>query len=543
MIGRTNSAGVMPVGTINITENGTYSISSFSQAIVSVSGLVPSGTLEISSNGVYDVGIYASASVNVQSGGGQDVSELVNKTLSYYSGPMLGKLDGMYRVYVSANTFGSCSNLSYVNVTSIASSVTAGTPSTLYIGANAFGNCSTLSSFNLLDDVADPTKTYLSAMFVEAGAFYNCSKLSVKIVNAYSTSTSAFAHTGITAVEVNYSYGVYVGTDAFDNCTDLSEIHINAGTALTIRDGAFRNTGITKIDFSDFMCGSNYSVQFYQYCFQNCTQLSYASFSNMAAQTIQTSMFAGCTSLKSVYYSVTNNIGIGWINSRAFFNCTALESVEFYSVKSTMSIYDYCFYQCSALRQAPYASITNYVAQYAYLFAGIRSFVTSKMMTNIGRNAFGYAYFLYFSAAGVQTVNARAFTNCWNMSYVNLGSFSAIIPSSCFQSCNNLKSFLILNTPSIGGYSFDNCIRLESFYCFTSNVPTLNNTAFIYTGMNYSGALGHFGSIYVRASLLDSFKAATNWVQYSKRMVGLTDVEVEAIISAYNNVPYVEPEE
>lgn len=57
--------GFIPSGSITISENGTYNVSAFAEATVSVPGLIPSGTLEISSNGVYDVGNYASASVNV----------------------------------------------------------------------------------------------------------------------------------------------------------------------------------------------------------------------------------------------------------------------------------------------------------------------------------------------------------------------------------------------------------------------------------------------------------------------------------------------
>jgi len=54
-----------------------------------------------------------------------------------------------------------------------------------------------------------------------------------------------------------------------------------------------------------------------------------------------------------------------------------------------------------------------------------------------------------------------------------------------------------------------------------SSIPSVGTTIFSNTPIHLSTYLGYFGSIYVPASLLASYKTATNWATYSNRMVGI----------------------
>ena len=167
-------------------------------------------------------------------------------------------------------------------------------------------------------------------------------------------------------------------------------------------------------------------------------------------QSLSSFAFSGCYSLAEV------SVGAGFIGASAFYGCRKLSSVNL----PNATIIDYCaFGSCSSLKEL---SAPNVSAIYGYAFAGCSS-LQSISLPNVTR-------FL-----------ERPFSFCLELSYVYFGK--PFVPYSyAFYQCPKLET-VVLDTPSVFGFG----------------------ALFSGTPMNASSYLGHYGSIYVRESLLSSF--------------------------------------
>ena len=148
-----------------------------------------------------------------------------------------------------------------------------------------------------------------------------------------------------------------------------------------------------------------------------------------------------------------------------------------------------------------------------------------------------YAFYNATLAGAIDLTNAKNISNYEfylakkGQEFANLSAPNVTqICSSAFLSCT---AFSVLSFPAvttISASAFYSCTKLESLYLLGESVATLQNfNAFTLTPMSKSTYLGYFGSIYVRASLLDTYKATSPWTIYSNRFVGLTDDEISAL--------------
>lgn len=97
-----------------------------------------------------------------------------------------------------------------------------------------------------------------------------------------------------------------------------------------------------------------------------------------------------------------------------------------------------------------------------------------------------------------------------------------ILVSYMFIQNSNLQKVSFPKCTAIKDNCFYNCASLKSVFLLNSQVCGLQNVdAFRYTPIADSSYLGYFGSIYVPSSLLNAYKTATNWVNYSNRLVGV----------------------
>ena len=107
----------------------------------------------------------------------------------------------------------------------------------------------------------------------------------------------------------------------------------------------------------------------------------------------------------------------------------------------------------------------------------------------------------------------EAFFDCHNLSTIILPKLS-FMRSSMFQRCYNLLSVYLLSTSVIGGGMNWSIFRSTPISDYTTS-----------TG-------GVYGSIFVPASLYDSYKTTSGWSAYASRFVSLTEAEVSAIFNS-----------
>nr|DAH27071.1 MAG TPA: leucine-rich repeat protein [Caudoviricetes sp.] len=183
-------------------------------------------------------------------------------------------------------------------------------------------------------------------------------------------------------------------------------------------------------------------------------------------------------------------------------------------------------------------SIGNHAFAYCYSLASI---AIPSSVTSIGSTAFNKCYSLVSITipGGVTSIGNTAFSNCDSLASIAIPSSVTSIGSTAFTSCHSFVSIRIPNgVTSIGNTAFNYCESLASlaipgsvtsigseafyycdgvaFYDFNhhTSVPTLENT-------NAFNGISADCQIRVPASLVDTWKAATNWSTYADHIVGV----------------------
>ena len=256
---------------------------------------------------------------------------------------------------------------------------------------------------------------------------------------------------------------------------------------------------------------------------------------NSSIETIGNYAFACCSSLTSVSFSACTSIG-----SYAFSRCSSLTSVSFPVCRS---INEYAFANCGSLTSVSFPVCTR-IGFGAFSFCDSLASVSFPECTIIKESAFACCSSLTSVSFPVCTsIGNYAFTNCTNLISANfpactsIGMYAfrscfsltsvsfpmcTIINQSAFSGCTSLTSANFPVCESIGNKAFNNCYNLISLTLGAPSVCSLPySNAFVSTPIGgYSASAGQYGSIFVPASLLASYKTAKNWSYFSSRFVG-----------------------
>ena len=198
----------------------------------------------------------------------------------------------------------------------------------------------------------------------------------------------------------------------------------------------------------------------------------------------------------------------------AYVLSTEVTSAALASIKS--KIYAIFNYSTDGIYMSTYSSATRL------------EFVSAPNCSYVGRGAFSDCSRLKnINLFACTSIGYAAFRNCYSLTSIILPNCTEIIGSAtstygAFYHCYNLSIISLPNISSIGAYTFAECSALNAVYLMNSVVCTIPaSSVFLSTPITNSTYTGTFGSIYVPASLLASYQAATGWKNISARIVGI----------------------
>ena len=195
----------------------------------------------------------------------------------------------------------------------------------------------------------------------------------------------------------------------------------------------------------------------------------------------------------------------------------AIQRVELGS--SIPSIGNFAFSGCYSLASITIPrSVTNIGANAFPKCYSLAQITLPRGVTSIGDGAFVDCYSLASITIprSVTNIGVAIFRNCYSLAQTTLPSVVEYIGSYAFGNCYSLASVEIPGSMAgIAVYAFDGCSGM-AFYDFTActAVPALSNT-------NAFSGIPADCEIRVPASLLDEWKAATNWATYANQIVGV----------------------
>lgn len=159
------------------------------------------------------------------------------------------------------------------------------------------------------------------------------------------------------------------------------------------------------------------------------------------------------------------------------------------------------------------------IGNYAFGNCSKLTTVVFPVVTSIGGSAFAECYSLTtvnFPAA--TSIGSYAFNICYKLTTINF-PIATSIGEAAFQNCTSLTTTNFPAVTSIGENAFIGCASLITLILRSETMATLGSD----TAFNKTPIASGTGYIYVPATLVNTYKAATNWTTYANQIRAIED--------------------
>ena len=455
------------------------------------------------------------------------------------------------------------------------SSVVLSFPSLVTLGDGAFAFCERVSAVYMpvLESVPNECFGNISNVFevslpmcktIGYNAFINDTIQRIDLPEATMISSSAF----MTCLSLSFASLPKVKelkANVFYGCKSLVSIYAPQLTSISIGCFASMNPacGITVADFPQV---TNIGLQ----AFYGCSNLSRINFTNLSQIVNAQSIFYYCISLESVYlpnlqllsnvgnmfgmcYSVSSvdlpkltllsgaeifafNYSLASVHvpelvrmqgNSIFTNCSKLS--EFYAPKLESMSGLNIFYNCSILNTISFPMLSYISGWNIFSGTAIERAEFPELTTAISSVFTNMSLLSQISLPKLATISGALFSPCPKLQAIDLPQYTyTSLISYIFDRCTSLSVVSMPKTSRLSGqYMFRSCHHLISIFLLGSSVCNLGNTVpitFPSTPIsNYSTSAGRWGSVFVPASLLAQYKAATNWTTISSKIFAYED--------------------